>query len=103
MVVRWFGGTKLGKGGLVRAYGGAAREAVALCRIEERLARKAVRRDLPYGRLGAVKRWLNPPEIELLEERYADRVELRLAVAEHRCDELAAALADLGVSVEHEP
>jgi len=33
-VVRYFGGTKLGTGGLARAYGGAAAEALALAKLE---------------------------------------------------------------------
>lgn len=34
VVVRYFGGTKLGRGGLMRAYRGAARQAIAGCRQE---------------------------------------------------------------------
>ena len=34
-VIRYFGGVKLGAGGLVRAYGGGAREALAVANIEE--------------------------------------------------------------------
>jgi len=35
VVVRYFGGTKLGKGGLVRAYGTAAKEALKLATVKE--------------------------------------------------------------------
>ena len=45
VVTRWFGGTKLGTGGLVQAYGGAAREAL------ERAGRRRVERRTPL-RLG---------------------------------------------------
>ena len=40
VVVRWFGGTKLGKGGLARAYSGATREAVGRLQTVVRLPSK---------------------------------------------------------------
>ena len=35
VVIRWYGGTKLGTGGLVRAYGGAANQALAISELIE--------------------------------------------------------------------
>lgn len=97
VVVRWFGGVKLGKGGLARAYAGAARLAADLVPVERRFARVELALALPYERLGAVKRLVHPPEVELAAERYGERVELVLSVRADRAEELAAALADLGV------
>lgn len=99
-VVRWFGGVKLGKGGLARAYAAAARAAVleVPTRLRVPVVRLAV--EVPYDRLGAVKRLLRPPEVELAGEEYTDRVRLTLAVHEDRREALEAALADLGVRPE---
>ncbi|HUO85917.1 MAG TPA: YigZ family protein [Thermoanaerobaculia bacterium] len=98
VVVRWYGGTKLGKGGLARAYAAATRLAADELAIERRFARREIAVRLPYERLGAVKRLLHPPEIELVEERYGEQAELVLAVRAGRDGELTAALADLGLT-----
>jgi uncharacterized YigZ family protein len=99
VVVRWFGGTKLGKGGLARAYAAAAREALAGLPVAVRVptVRLAVR--VPYERVGAVKRLLRPPEIELESEEYGDEARLVLAVHEARQESLRESLADLGISL----
>jgi len=103
VVVRWYGGTKLGKGGLARAYAAAARLAADGLRVERRFARVELAFELPYERLGAVKRLVHPPEVELVAERYGARVELVLSVRADRRDELADALADLGVAATPPP
>ena len=102
VVVRWFGGTKLGKGGLVRAYGAVAREAVAAAPVVRRLQRTTVTLELPYAHLGAVQRLLRPPEVELVEERFGDRVCLVLAVAEERLAGVRELAAALGLAIRED-
>jgi len=99
VVVRWFGGTKLGKGGLARAYAGAAREALAGLPVATRVpvARLTVR--VPYERVGAVKRLIHPPAVELEREEYGQEALLVLAVHEERLGAVREALADLGISL----
>jgi uncharacterized YigZ family protein len=97
VVVRWFGGTKLGKGGLARAYAAAAREALQGLPIVTRVP--TVRLDLrvPYERVGAVKRLVHPPEVELEQEEYGEVARLTLVVHEERVAAIREALADLGL------
>ena len=99
VVVRWFGGTKLGKGGLVRAYGGAAREALATAALVPRLLRQEVELAMPYAHLGAVQRLLHPPEVELLGEVYGAAVRWRLAGAPARLPALRDVAAALGLTL----
>lgn len=98
VVVRWYGGTKLGKGGLARAYSAATREALAGLEVRTRISTVALLLALPYDKIGAVKRLVHPPEVELIREEYGAEARLELAVAEERVDGLLAALADLGVA-----
>ena len=103
VVVRWFGGTKLGKGGLVRAYGGALRAALEHLPIRIERWRVRLRFEIPYDRIGAVRRLVRPPEVELAAEHWGERVELELAVVEERRDALVDALADLGIVASERP
>jgi len=99
VVVRWFGGVKLGKGGLVRAYGGAARLALDALPVARRVPRYAVELSLGYEQLGPVMRLVHPPQVELAGERYGDGVvHLRLSVRADQRRDVAAALADLGLA-----
>ncbi len=97
VVVRWFGGTKLGKGGLARAYAAAAREALPGLPVVRKVRTARVAVEVPYEKVGAVKRLLRPPEVELEAEEYGAAARLVLAVHEEREEALRGALAELGV------
>ncbi len=99
VVVRWFGGTKLGKGGLARAYAGAVREALESLSVALRVPSAALDLTVPYDRHGAVRRLIHPPEVQVIDEEYGAEVRLRLVVYRHRLAALVAALADLGIAV----
>ncbi len=99
VVVRWFGGVKLGKGGLARAYAAAAREALKALPVAARAPTARIAVAVPHEKVGAVKRLLRPPEIELESEEYGAAARLVLAVHEERLAALREALADLGVVV----
>jgi putative IMPACT (imprinted ancient) family translation regulator len=49
VVTRYFGGTKLGTGGLVRAYGDAVREVLAVLPRARRVPTCTILLDAPYG------------------------------------------------------
>jgi uncharacterized YigZ family protein len=100
VVVRWFGGVKLGKGGLARAYGGTARAAIEAGRFSKRFPTVVVSISVPYERLGAVKRLLRPPLVELETATYGARVGLDLRIAEAVLEETEMALANLGIVPE---
>lgn len=97
VVVRWFGGTKLGKGGLARAYAAAVREALPQLPVAIRVPTVRLSLRLPYEKVGAVKRLVHPPGVELESEEYGEDARLVLAVHEGRAASLSETLADLGI------
>lgn len=73
VVTRWFGGTLLGAGGLIRAYGGTA--AICLQGAEKReiLPTVAVTIDVQFSHLALVKaKLLAEVGVQILEERFTE-------------------------------
>jgi len=56
VVTRYFGGTLLGTGGLVRAYGDAARQGLATLPTERKIEKQVLGIELPYHYFDQVKR-----------------------------------------------
>lgn len=93
-VVRYFGGVKLGVGGLMRAYGGAAGAAldrVELARVEVLEAVDCVH---PYGDSGAVQGVLAHFGVEARDAEYDAEVRFRALVPLARVVDFEAALRD---------
>ena len=99
VVNRWFGGVKLGKGGLARAYAGAAQTAIAMAATVERAPTVELEVEAAYEAVGAVKRLVRPPQVELLSETYGSTARLVLRAWREREAELRAALAELSPRV----
>lgn len=57
-VVRYFGGIKLGAGGLIRAYGGSATEALSTCAKTEDCSVYVYEIRYPYDMQGTLETWL---------------------------------------------
>lgn len=71
VVTRYFGGTKLGTGGLVRAYGDTAREALSTLPTIEKIARKLVGIELPYSYYEQIKRLIAQHNGVITDETFA--------------------------------
>ena len=95
MVLRWFGGTKLGVGGLVRAYGGVAREALAAAPRDERLALLLLEGSFDYAHEGALRALLAAGEGRVVTQQRDARVQWRLALPPSALGDFNAKAADL--------
>jgi putative IMPACT (imprinted ancient) family translation regulator len=83
VVTRYFGGTKLGTGGLVRAYTSCVQQALATLPLTERVELAAIELVVEYPRLAAVQQLFEPFEVRVLGQTFeADaRFDLRLPKA----------------------
>ncbi len=94
VVTRYYGGTKLGTGGLIRAYGGAAAAALDLAEIVERPLVETLRLAFSYDASGAIAGVLSAFGLEAIDSEYGARVELTVAVPVEETERLRAALGD---------
>ncbi|MFF0200139.1 YigZ family protein [Streptomyces sp. NPDC005017] len=95
VVTRYYGGVKLGAGGLIRAYGGAVGEAVdtlgTLTRRRFRLATVTV----DHQRAGKVENDLRATGREVRGVRYAERVTIEIGLPDADVDAFRGWLADI--------
>lgn len=95
VVTRWYGGIKLGAGGLVRAYGGAAAEALRTAPRRPLLALRQARLRAGFEDLGVVHALLDAAGAEKLEEAFdSDGLRLDLQLPADQLDALAERLRD---------
>lgn len=94
VVVRWFGGTELGTGGLSRAYGRAASEALAGTPTVRCAPGRRLEVTFGYDDTGAVMRAVEASAAVRGEAEYDDRVTLGLEVPEADVEALRRRLRD---------
>jgi uncharacterized YigZ family protein len=95
VVTRYFGGTLLGKGGLVRAYTGCVQQGLEHLPITERVRKVRLAVEIEYASVDGLRRMLPAHEAELLSEQYAATVGYQLALPVTRLESFRTALLDL--------
>ncbi|WP_026694337.1 YigZ family protein [Peribacillus kribbensis] len=82
VVTRYFGGIKLGAGGLIRAYGSSVSEGLAHTGIVERRLTRIMKTKVDYTWLGKLENELRSSQYEIKEIHYSDSVEIEVFVKE---------------------
>jgi|TARA_B110000495_G_C22695745_1_gene409860 uncharacterized YigZ family protein len=88
VVTRYFGGVKLGAGGLVRAYSNAVQAVMEQLPLAEVVAVKEAQLQFPYAHESAIRRLLESLGIIIVETGYQDNVLMHLKIPENQADEL---------------
>jgi len=95
VVTRWFGGIKLGAGGLVRAYGGAAAECLRTAPRIDLVETLEAELRAGFAQAGTVHALLAQFDADKLDERFeADGIVLRIRIPCHNARRLDQALRD---------
>nr|WP_314459415.1 YigZ family protein [uncultured Clostridium sp.] len=84
VVTRYFGGTLLGTGGLVRAYSGAVKEGLKACTILTLVPAKKLLIDTDYNGVGKIQYLLGQQNLAILNSEYTDRVTLTALVPDEK-------------------
>lgn len=80
VVVRYFGGTKLGTGGLQRAYGGSVREALTKLVTKTKIPMVHKTLACQYTQVNDILYLVKQFDGEITEQNYAEQVELTIAL-----------------------
>ena len=88
IVTRYFGGTLLGTGGLVRAYSQATQAGLAASRIMTRQSGRKLSIGTDYNGIGKMQYIVGKRNIPVLDTRYAEAVEMDVLVPEGECTSL---------------
>jgi putative IMPACT (imprinted ancient) family translation regulator len=93
-VIRYFGGTKLGVGGLVRAYGEAAAGALGAAEKKVCYALEVMHIDFPHDRIGAVMHALGSNGAKIRRTDYGVDVQMTLEIRKSKSAELKSLLIE---------
>ncbi len=95
VVVRYFGGIKLGAGGLVRAYSHAAAIGIDAATLARRITLRRLLVTVGYETLSAVEHWARQKKIRTGEASYAEKVTLPLLIEPKQYEKVKKELTDL--------
>jgi uncharacterized YigZ family protein len=95
VVTRYFGGTKLGTGGLVRAYSEAVREMLSVLPRAVKVPTHTVRIDIPYNLFEPVQRLVMARQGQALDETFAGQVTMTIRLPQDQLPDFQSALQEL--------
>jgi len=94
VVVRYFGGTKLGVGGLVSAYKTAAAEVLSQSKIIEKILSQSITFHFDYLQMNEIMKIIKDYELKILSQKFDNQCEITLQVREDLVEEITKKIAN---------
>lgn len=101
IVTRYFGGTLLGTGGLVRAYSQAAQAGLAESVIIDKISGRRLALETDYNGIGRLQYIIAQMDLPTIDTEYAENVALSVAVPDSRCDEFISKITEATAGQVH--
>lgn len=101
VVVRYYGGIKLGTGGLVKAYGGGVQQAINQLTTSRKVPLKAYTLRCDYALLAGVEALLKQFEGLIVQSDFGAEVVLNVALPHSKAADFSARLADMSRGTLH--
>ena len=88
VVVRYFGGTKLGVSGLINAYKAAAKDALSQANIVEKTVNEVYKLEFPYEEMNDVMRIIKEENIDILDNQYDEACMITYSIRKNEADRI---------------
>lgn len=95
VITRYFGGIKLGAGGLIRAYSTSVSEALKEIGIVQGKLQQLLNIIIDYPQLGKLQNYLENQEIAIQEINYLEKITVKVSIDINQCQSFRTALIDL--------
>lgn len=104
VVTRYYGGIRLGTGGLVKAYGGGVQQALTVLQTKEKIITSELTVSCAYNQLSLVETLMAEYDTQQIDAVYADGVTLTIVLDRRQVDTFCAKLTNRsGGQVEASP
>lgn len=97
VVVRYFGGTKLGVGGLIQAYKEAAHDALQKAERVQDFEKAEIEIETSYPALNELQNFIKQNDVIIIEQRFEENCYFRIAVAVEEKEETLQRIKELNI------
>lgn len=95
IVTRYFGGIKLGAGGLARAYAGSLADTVKAAPLARYTPHNRMELTIPYSAVGSFEHYVEGTDIRVLDRAFSDKVKISFLCLPEKAEEHARVFTDM--------